>query len=257
MNFRFLHAFTSLSALILLWQAPVSADPFDHTAAENRAYEKSISELTAAIRINPNNGDVYCRRGIAHYELGHRQKALADSKKAVELNPKLAIAYVYRGLARADGGPGSGGADEYQDYTTAIKLDSRCTLAYICRGDARKDFWDMVRNYEAAIASDPEAKIVDGRIFWNLTGLYECSRQFQKEADVCSIALKAPCAHNDAGYLVRRATAYVNLGLVDKRLMITPPRSKLTANGRPMLLRMVGAGKSFLSEDNTIKPSTI
>ncbi|MGI9568856.1 MAG: tetratricopeptide repeat protein, partial [Desulfobulbia bacterium] len=58
---------------------------------KKRVYGKRISKKNLAITHN--------HRGIAYYNKGQFDKAIADYKKAIQLNPKDAAAYYRRGNA--------------------------------------------------------------------------------------------------------------------------------------------------------------
>jgi tetratricopeptide (TPR) repeat protein len=64
---------------------------------------KSTEELDRAVKLDPNNADVYLSRGIGKYYLppmfgGGAEAALEDLRKAVELNPKSDQAYLWQGI---------------------------------------------------------------------------------------------------------------------------------------------------------------
>ncbi|MER3493461.1 MAG: hypothetical protein C4323_14700, partial [Mastigocladus sp. ERB_26_2] len=51
----------------------------------NGFYKGAIADYTSALKINPNYADAYYNRGIARYNLGDNQGAIADLQKAAEL----------------------------------------------------------------------------------------------------------------------------------------------------------------------------
>jgi Tfp pilus assembly protein PilF len=51
--------------------------------------DQAIHSSTEAIRLDPDQANVYHHRSLAHAEKGHREQAEADQKKAVQLSPEL------------------------------------------------------------------------------------------------------------------------------------------------------------------------
>ena len=63
-------------------------------------YETAITNYNQALQINPNDADLYYKRGLAHYYLGDYETAIADYSQAIQINFKYAKSYNKRGLAR-------------------------------------------------------------------------------------------------------------------------------------------------------------
>jgi len=66
---------------------------------EEGQYDRAIAYFNKAIELNPRYSDAYNNRGFAYYEKGQYDKAISDYNKAIELNPKFAMAYNNRGIA--------------------------------------------------------------------------------------------------------------------------------------------------------------
>src|SRR6266446_1175590 len=60
---------------------------------------RAISDLSEAIRLNPNSADAHRNRGIAYRAEGDLNRAIADHTQAIRLDPKYARAYNARGFA--------------------------------------------------------------------------------------------------------------------------------------------------------------
>lgn len=73
----------------------------------------------------PHTAADYLHRGIARYDKGDHDGAIADYTKAIEINPRYARAYALRGLTKLEQGKD---AEAQADIDTAIKLDSSLKL---------------------------------------------------------------------------------------------------------------------------------
>lgn len=110
----------------------------------------AISNLTAAIEMDPTNADAYYNRGIAYRSTGDYVTATADLSEAIRLGRKTAETYVARGTAYRE-------AREYgraiDDFTEAIRIDPKDGDAYQARGITHV----RLKESEAAIADFSEA----------------------------------------------------------------------------------------------------
>ena len=61
-------------------------------------FDKSISDSTKAIEINPKFAEAHSNRGNAYWGMGQYDKAISDYNKALEINPNFAMAYNNRGF---------------------------------------------------------------------------------------------------------------------------------------------------------------
>lgn len=68
-----------------------------------------LSDLTDAIRLNPQNAYLYYNRGNIHVQRQDYGRAIEDYSRAIDLDPNLAEAYYNRGLVRIHTSPGSEG----------------------------------------------------------------------------------------------------------------------------------------------------
>ena len=80
--------------------------------SRNGAYDRAISDYTAAIELDGALADAYFNRGVSYYELARYDDAIADLTRAIELAPdddnfysRRALAYLFNDqpeLAQAD-----------------------------------------------------------------------------------------------------------------------------------------------------------
>lgn len=65
------------------------------------ARDRAVADYTQAIRLRPENGEVYGRRGLIYLNSGKFNVAVADFSRALELDPKDRWSLANRGLAYA------------------------------------------------------------------------------------------------------------------------------------------------------------
>jgi tetratricopeptide (TPR) repeat protein len=108
-------------------------------------YDRSIVDITEAIRIDPNYADAYNRRGDLYSMKGDYDRATADYNEAIRINPKFSDAYVgraqtYRKKSDFD--------HAFEDLGEAIHIDPNSDYAYEVRG--LTNFY--AGKYDAAVA---------------------------------------------------------------------------------------------------------
>src|SRR5712671_6569903 len=96
------------TSLVLFWTCaafgqqvedrPVVADPNcgqrETADAGNDDDDKAIVDLTEAIRLDPQNSELYLQRGSIWQQKRENDHAIADYSKAIRLNPTEAKAYL-------------------------------------------------------------------------------------------------------------------------------------------------------------------
>ncbi len=101
------------------------------TYAMRGEHERVVHTCTKAIHLNPDQPEVYNRRGCARYQLGDTAGAIEDFTKALELDPKYIEAYLNRGLVYYHLDEL---ADAMGDFNMAIYYDPKRAAAYKDRG---------------------------------------------------------------------------------------------------------------------------
>ena len=93
--------------------------------------QKAIEYLNNAIKLQPNNADIYNLRGNIYGKLGQNQLAIDDFSKSIQLNPNNPDDYNNRGSIYNKIG-------QYQqaieDFNEAIRLNPNDALFYNNRG---------------------------------------------------------------------------------------------------------------------------
>ena len=97
-------------------------------------YAGAIADYTMAIRLQPDDADVYNNRGVAKIYLEQYFAAIADYDTTIRLQPNDTDAYYNRGNAKFR-------LEQYfaaiSDYDTAIRLKPDFIIAYMSRGAAK------------------------------------------------------------------------------------------------------------------------
>ncbi len=104
-----------------------------NTVTGDLEYNKAISDISRAIRIEPGNARLYHIRGDYKFELGDRLSALTDMNRAIENDPQEHSFHGRRGLMKLlmEDYPGAA-----QDLTEAIRLNANQEEYYRHRGHA-------------------------------------------------------------------------------------------------------------------------
>jgi tetratricopeptide (TPR) repeat protein len=105
-------------------------------------HDSAIADYGKAIKLDPKDAKTYYNRGRVYDDKGQYDRAIADFDTAIKINPKLAIVYSNRGSAYDELG-------QYDraiaDYTQAIKLNPKDARAYYNRGAAYNKKGDKER----------------------------------------------------------------------------------------------------------------
>ena len=128
--------------------------------ASNKFMQKDIqgalSCLDEAIRLNPNNPQLYLNRGFVKHVILDYENALADYNQALKINPKFAFAYNNRGVLKVSLNDIKGAME---DYETALSLNPKYSDVYYNRGNLRYMLDDLngaLEDYDKAIALNPK-----------------------------------------------------------------------------------------------------
>ena len=93
--------------------------------------EKAIEYLDKAIKLQPNNPELYNKKGTAYYNMGQYQHTIEMTSEAIRLMPKYFLAYNNRGNSFANLGQFQ---KAIEDYNQVISLKPDFSVAYDSRG---------------------------------------------------------------------------------------------------------------------------
>ena len=95
------------------------------------APEKAIEYLNNAIKLQPNNPEIYNKKGTAYYNMGQYQRTIEMTSEAIRLLPNYFLAYNNRGNAYANLGQFQ---KAVEDYNQVVRLKPGFVNAYDSRG---------------------------------------------------------------------------------------------------------------------------
>jgi serine/threonine-protein kinase len=178
------------SKALLDWDKAIELDPTNSVAYFNRgllkvhAYQNfadGVADYTKAIQFHndPNEWDIYLKRGNAKFSLNDFEGAMADYNKTIEINPTNATAFYDRGMIMARIYTNFSAA--VADFTEAIKLhnDPQEEDIFVKRGDMKmqlRDFSGAVADYSKAIEMNPADKFAQT----NLLTAQQALRELKK-----------------------------------------------------------------------------
>ena len=116
--------------------APKSFDDYCRGVAqfEKGQWDQAIAILTKSIGADPEYPNAYYYRGMAREQLGRHDEAIADFSQVIRITPGNSGAYNDRGYCYFC----KGDIDHaLADHTRAIELDPKLALAWSGRGVAR------------------------------------------------------------------------------------------------------------------------
>ncbi|MBD2594981.1 tetratricopeptide repeat protein [Nostoc spongiaeforme FACHB-130] len=122
-------------------------------------YANAIANYSQALKLHPNDVEIYYQRGLSYYQLGDYAEAIADYSQAIQLNLNDAKLYIKRGLASYQ-------LNDYtsaiHDYSQAININPHLAVAYKNRADARSHLGDnqgAIEDYSQALKINPNYAI--------------------------------------------------------------------------------------------------
>ena len=146
-------------------------------------YQEAIDCCTKAIKINPNNAEVYYYRGLAKVFLERYPEAIGDFTKAIDIESDNATVYCYRGLAKIllERYP-----EAIEDFTKTIDIEPDNATVYYYRGLAKillERYPEAIKDFTKAI--DIKSDYVNayrwrGRAYKESSNLPKARRDLQK-----------------------------------------------------------------------------
>lgn len=93
-----------------------------------REYNAAVLEFSAAIKIEPERAELYCKRGTAFELLGENDLALADFERALARDAGLMEVYVRRGTVRTAQGDYASALADFEQVLSLRPNDVECHL---------------------------------------------------------------------------------------------------------------------------------
>jgi tetratricopeptide (TPR) repeat protein len=120
-------------------------------------FDEALAEYDEAIRIDASITLALTNRGVVKHALGRYDDAIADFDAALRLDPAYAPAYGNRGNTKHAKGLN---AEAIADYDRMILLQPKDALAHMNRGDAHREldqFDEAISDYERAFVLAPSS----------------------------------------------------------------------------------------------------
>lgn len=121
-----------------------------------RDYPEAIINYDSAIRLDPDNSNLYISRGRMKREIKQYAEAITDFSKSISLNPKISYSYYWRGLTNFT-------LEQYEesiaDYNTAISFFPDDPLFHYQRGISKyhlAEYTDAIDDFDTAIRISPK-----------------------------------------------------------------------------------------------------
>jgi tetratricopeptide (TPR) repeat protein len=197
---------------------------------QKKDYDKAISDYNEYIKLSPNEGDGYYRRGMCYQKLGKNAKAQADFDKAKQLGYTRPESTATPGTTPTQTPTpdaafyNSRGSYFYQtedydeaisDFGEAIRLDPNDAQAYYNRGsayDEKKDYDKAISDYSEAIRLDPHY----ASAYWKRGAIYFYEKDdYDKAISDFTQEIKL---HPNAVTYLSRGESYFSIGEYDKAI---------------------------------------
>ena len=172
--------------------------------AKKGDYDKAISDLSNAIKINKKNDRAFSNRGAFRIDIGEQDLGMQDINMAININPMNAAAFANRGR-------GYSNIQQYKkaidDYEKAISLNPNFAIAYGNRGFAYfklEQYQEAIDSYNISLELEPSnlGFMVDRGSTLAKLGQFEKSLDdFDRVIEVGSGSVDAHRAHKNRGHL--------------------------------------------------------
>jgi tetratricopeptide (TPR) repeat protein len=93
-----------------------------------REYAAAVQEFSAAIKIEPERAELYCKRGSAFELLGEHEMALADYERALTRDGRMMEVYLRRGTVRTARGDYVSALSDFDQVLSIRPNDVECHL---------------------------------------------------------------------------------------------------------------------------------
>jgi tetratricopeptide (TPR) repeat protein len=166
--------------------------------------EQALEDYDRAAEVE-ERPEIFANRGVARFEIGDVDGALADFEHALELDDELVAAYLNRAMVRRATGDVDGAVS---DYDAAIEYDPHCAEAFAGRGFIhlqREEYDAAVEDLDAAIEEQP----YEAEHYYNRGNAYAGLEEFEAAIDSFDEAIEHD--PEDAQAYANRGTARIQL----------------------------------------------
>jgi tetratricopeptide (TPR) repeat protein len=194
-------------------------------------YEEALAEFETALRLNPDDADLYWIRGSCYRDQGRLDEALTDYGFALQITPDYAQVYndrgnTYSALGRYE--------EALADYNHALSLDPKLVQAYSNRGAT----YNELGRYEEALADFTRALQIapHNALAYNNRGNSYCSLNRHEEAladlnEALRLSPNLVAAFANRGKVYRALKQYPKaLADYDSALKLGPQSAELYLN---------------------------
>ena len=139
------------------------------TYRRNLVWKDDFTLWSDAVAKSPNNARPHVNLGVAYYNRGSKDNAIAEYLKALELKPDAAMAHLGLGRVYADKGRLH---EARKEYKIALELEPDFVQAYNNLGNIyliQREFSLAVQQYEEALRLNPD----NIEVYYNLALAYE------------------------------------------------------------------------------------
>ena len=155
----------------------------------------SLEDLSWALKVDPQDAQAYCCRGVVRCKQGNYQDAISDFNQALRLNLQDPIVYRNRGKARFQLGDHQGALT---DFNSALQMQSQDALLYVARGNvyrAMGNHFGAIKDYTQALQINPD----DAQAYYNRGMAYTCIEEMQRAVEDYQRAASMFCEKEDWG----------------------------------------------------------
>lgn len=191
--------------------------------AEKGDTREAMEDLNWALRVDPQDAQAYCCRGVVRCKQGNYREAISDFNQALRLNFDDAIVYRNRGKARSQIGDHQGAI---ADFNSALQMQPQDPMLYIARGNAYRvmgNYLGAINDYTQALQINPD----DATAYYNRGIAYTCLEEMERAVEDYQRAASIFCEKQDWGNYQE---------VLDSLNKINSPSSN-SGNGRYKLLR--------------------
>jgi len=168
-----------VNAVVFLWRAKAQL--------QYKQYERALTDLAEALRLNPELGEAFMVRAAARVEMGDFGQALADVERRLQMEPPEPIALLTRGNLRAHLGEPEASLADFAEF---LRQQPGSVMAL--RGRALslvrlRRFDEALADLNEALRADPasaDSYLERGRIYQNQGRYSAATADYEKAVEL-------------------------------------------------------------------------